>query len=123
MVAQFTVHTCVHHIRLNNFWIDLASKKRRSRRWICLKLTELFLQKQILLQQTEIYVVTASRTTLVPSLLEGDNITTDRPGAEAPGDGDTLEEHEEEQGHPAGGVLVKQLEHVYPALAQNQSLS
>jgi hypothetical protein len=67
-------------------------------------------------------MVTASRTTMVLDLPKGDDITTDRPGAEAPGDGDTLEEHEEEQGHPAGGVLVKQLEHVDPALAQNQSL-
>jgi hypothetical protein len=26
MVVQFTVNTYVHHIRLNNFWIDLASE-------------------------------------------------------------------------------------------------
>ena len=38
------------------------------------------------------------------------------PCSEAPCYSDALEEHEEEEGHPAGSVLVEQLEHVDPAL-------
>ena len=38
------------------------------------------------------------------------------PRTEAPGHGDTLEKHEEQQTHSTRGVLIKQLEHVDSSL-------
>ena len=53
---------------------------------------------------------------------EGDVEQGGAPSSKSPGDCDALEEHEEEETHAAGSVLVKQLEHVDSALVTGEAL-